>query len=150
CLDGSLAGRDRGLGGERLCRSGCERRALVLFRHAPRRPGDERARELDVGVRLRKRVGDCLVRADRLAELDARLRVLETEVEGALRDAERLRGCGGAETGSFVLEAQEAAGGVDGCDVAVGRQRRDVAEVEAWVADVSHLLQQQRLLDEAY
>src|SRR4029079_6816636 len=103
CLDGSLAGRDRGLGGERLCRSGCERRALVLFRHAPRRPVDERARELDVGVRLREWVGDCLVRADRLAELDARLRVLETEVEGALRDAERLRGCGGAETGSFVL-----------------------------------------------
>src|SRR5204863_9316458 len=70
CLDGALAGRDRGLGCEGFRRRGRERRALVLLGYAPRCPVDERARELDVGVRLRERVGDGLVRADRLGELD--------------------------------------------------------------------------------
>ena len=63
-----------------------------LLGDAPRGPVDERARELDVRVRLRERVRDGLVGADRLAELLARLRVLDAEVERALRDAERL-GC---------------------------------------------------------
>ena len=108
-LDRALARDDRGLGGERLRGGGRERRALVVLGDAPRGPVDERARELDVGVRLRERVGDGLVRADRLAELRARLRVLDAEVERALRDAERL-GRGGRPEAGCLLDVVEAAG----------------------------------------
>ena len=68
-LDRALARGDRRLGRERLRSGGGERRALVVLGDAPGGPVDERARELDVGVRLRERVGDGLVGADRLAEL---------------------------------------------------------------------------------
>src|SRR3954463_9807413 len=90
-----------------------------------------------------------LVRADRLPELDAGLRVLDAEVERPLRDAERLGCCGGAEARGLVLDTRSSGSGVDGGPVVVVRYRRDVPEVEARVADVPHLLEQQRLLDEA-
>src|SRR5262245_23178886 len=147
-LDRALAPNDRSLGGERLRRGGCERRALVLLRDAPRGPVDERARELDVGVRLREWVGDGLVRADRLTELLARLRVLDAEVERALRDAERLSGRSRAEAWRF-LDGPQRACRVNRCGVAVARQRRNVCQVEARVADVPQLLEEQCLLDEA-
>src|SRR5215475_4248675 len=76
-LDRALAGCDRRLRSERLRGGGGERRSVVLLRNAPGGPIDERARELDIGVRLCERMGDGLVGADRLAELDARLRVLD-------------------------------------------------------------------------
>src|SRR5262249_8228552 len=111
-LDRALARSDRGLGRERLGRGGGDRRALVLLGAAPRRPVDERTCELDVGVRLRERMGDGLVRADRLAELRAGLRVLDTEVECALRDAQRL-GCGGRTEARRLLDRRQRARRVD-------------------------------------
>ena len=76
-LDRALARGDRRLGGERLRRGRRDRRLLVVLRDAPRRPVRERARELDVCVRVRELVRDGLVDADRLAELLARRRVLD-------------------------------------------------------------------------
>src|SRR5262249_42238382 len=53
-LDRALASDHCRLGRERLRRGGGERRALVLLGHAPGRPVDEGAGQLDVGVRLRE------------------------------------------------------------------------------------------------
>src|SRR5262249_56658831 len=123
--------------------------------------------ELDVGVRLRERMGHGLVRADRLAELDARLRVLDAEVERALRHAERLRRARGTKARSLTggpssLDTPKRARRVDRGDVALAVEDQpqrlqlagdvgegDMNEVRARVARITELLQQQRLLDEA-
>src|SRR5215510_4218682 len=57
-LDRPLARGDRGLGRESLRRGGGDGSPLVLLGDAPRRAVDERACELDVGVRLREWMGD--------------------------------------------------------------------------------------------
>ena len=118
-LDRALARGDRGLGGERLRGGRSERGAFVLLRDAPRGPVDERARELDVGVRLRERMGDGLVRADRLAELLACLRVLDAEVERPLRDAERLGGHRGPQARRLLDDVDDGAWRSTVVDVAV-------------------------------
>ena len=55
----------------------------------------------------------------------------------------------GARKRGVSVDAAEAARGIHGGDVAVARHRRDVPEVEARVADVADLLEEQGLLDEA-
>src|SRR5207244_2676361 len=93
-LDRALARPNGGLGRERLRGRRGYRRLLVLLGNAPGGPVGERARELRVGVRVRKLVRDRLVDADRPAELLARLRVFDTELEDALCDADGLGGHG--------------------------------------------------------
>src|SRR5439155_19398514 len=122
-LGRALARAERGFGRERLRGGRRGRSALVLLRYAPCGPVDERAGELDVGVRLRKRVRDRLVRPDRLPELLARRRVLDAEVEGALRHAERLcRRCGAEARGlsKVAVDIRERASRIDGSDIALG------------------------------
>ena len=68
----------------------------------------ERASSTSVYV-LRELVRDGLVDADRLAELLARLRVLDAELERALRDADRLGGHRGAEARRLLDASADAA-----------------------------------------
>src|SRR5215470_17166316 len=97
-------------------------------------------------------MGDGLVGADRLPELRPCLRVLDTEIERSLCDSERLGCGGGAEAGRFskvAVDVRHLARWIDGGDVALGWKCRDVDEVEARVAHVPQLLEEERLLDEA-
>ena len=122
-LDRPLARRDRGLGRERLRRCGRSGRLRVALGHAPGGPVGERAGELDVGVRVGERVRDGLVDADRLAELLACARVLDAELECALRHADRLAGdrragarqvaCAGQRRAVAALQPAERARRVD-------------------------------------
>src|SRR5262249_1727231 len=114
----------------------------------PRGPVDERAGELDVRVRLRERVGHGLVRTDRLAELRARLSVLDAKVECALRDAERFGG-GCCTKARRLLYGPERARGINGRRAAAPRQRGNVRQIEAGVAGVSQSPRQQRPFDKA-
>src|SRR5436305_10674446 len=96
---------------------------LVVFSDAPRRPVRERARELNVGIRVGELVRDRLIDADGLAELLAGRRVLDAELEHALRDPDgfaRRRGTGarqvshaGERRSVTALEPAERAARVD-------------------------------------
>ena len=130
-LDGALAGRDRRLrrlGLRRGCRD-CGVRLVV--RDAPRRPPGERARELELEVRVRERVRDRLVGADDPPELLARPRVLDRELERPLADADRLeredRERAGAERGKHLGRAERPAGLAAGDDA---ERARDVVRRE--------------------
>src|SRR6185437_6499360 len=99
---------------------------------------------------------------DRLAELDARLRVLDAEVERPLGDAERLGRARRVEARSLVgrpaaLREPHGPRGIDGRPVSIAGERhahglrlaRDVREKRPRIEHVTRLLEQQRLLDEA-
>src|SRR5581483_3075836 len=95
CLDRVLADLHGHLRRVGLGRRGSDRRLLVSFGHGPGGPVRERPGELGQLVRVGEPVRDSLVDADRLAELLARLRVLDPELEDALRHADCLhRQCG--------------------------------------------------------
>src|SRR6266545_4534686 len=89
-LDRALDRGDPRVAAERLRGGDGERCVLVRLRDRPRRPVRERARQLRLDVCVREPVRHRLIRADRLAELLARLRVLDPELERLRRDADRL------------------------------------------------------------
>src|SRR6266540_4350643 len=82
-LDRAFARVDRGVAAVGLCSRARDVDLLVSLGDAPGSPVRERAGELHLDVRIRKLVRDRLVGADGLAELLARLRVLDRELEEA-------------------------------------------------------------------
>ena len=89
-LDRPLAGGDCRVAGVALGGGDGDRCFFVVLGHAPRCPVRERARELTFDVGVRERMRHRLVHADCAPELLARLRVLDRELQCALRDAGRL------------------------------------------------------------
>src|SRR5437870_4731503 len=89
-LDCVLADRDCDVARVRLGGGRRNPGFVVLLCHAPRSPVRERAGELGVGVAVGELVRDRLVDPDRLAELLARLGVLDGQLERPLRDADGL------------------------------------------------------------
>src|SRR5437764_12508001 len=80
-LDRALAGGDGRVGRVALRRRDGDRRLVGFLGDAPRRPVGERTGELRLNERVRERMRDGLVDADRPPELLARLGVLDGEVE---------------------------------------------------------------------
>src|SRR6266511_4105930 len=89
-LDRALARVDRGVAAVGFRGSARDVDLLVFLGDAPGSPVRKRAGELHLDVRVRKLVRDRLVRTDRLAELLARLRVLDRELERLGADPDRL------------------------------------------------------------
>src|SRR5581483_9949058 len=165
-LDRALARGDRGLDREGLRGSCGDGALLVVLGDAPRGPVGERAGELDVGVRVRELVRHRLIDADRLAELLARLRVLDAQLERALCNSERLGRHRRTQARRLLrpvaADPPERAPRVDGRErlAAVPAVReavqlddavlpRNVGEVGTGVERIAGLLEEDRLLDEA-
>src|SRR5882762_3461364 len=90
-LDCLLRDLDRDLPGLQLGHRALGLLELAAVAAFPQRAPDQRAGGLDLSGHVREHEGDRLVLDQRLAELLALLRVLEGELEGGPRDAQRLR-----------------------------------------------------------
>src|SRR5207302_3327248 len=95
-LDGLLRDPHRGLAGEQLAlRAFGSVERLALARH-PRRPPHEQPGRVDARLHVGELERDALVLDDRPAELLTRLRIIERDLIGGTRDADRLRADRGA------------------------------------------------------